>query len=160
MLITKEQLARFSGVVTDADSVAESLTDIYIESAEQEIRQYVGFDPLLKEEWRSTVTVYSSNGQKFYSDAEMTKEVEISYGEVPVETEEENKWEYVHYTIPGIFRHVCLEIASLMQQEESGNLGVNSKSFETGSRTFLNVVDYSKYLARLSAFREGDALKA
>lgn len=55
---------------------------------------------------------------------------------------------------------VCLEIATLMQQEESQNIGINNKSFgENGSRSFLNVVDYTKYLKRLDHFRKGDALK-
>ena len=57
-------------------------------------------------------------------------------------------------TIPAIMRLVCLEIATLIQQEEGENIGINSKSFaETGTRTFLNIVDYSKYLQRLSAYR-------
>lgn len=56
--------------------------------------------------------------------------------------------------IPAIMRLVCLEIATLIQQEEGENIGINSKSFaETGTRTFLNIVDYSKYLQRLSAYR-------
>ena len=57
-------------------------------------------------------------------------------------------------TIPAIMRLVCLEIATLIQQEEGENIGINSKSFgETCTRTFLNIVDYSKYLQRLSAYR-------
>ena len=38
-------------------------------------------------------------------------------------------------------------------------IGINSKSFgESGSRTFLNVVDYSKYLHRLDQYRDNSAL--
>jgi hypothetical protein len=52
-----------------------------------------------------------------------------------------------------------MEIATLMQQEEGQNIGINSKSFgESGSRTFLNVVDYTKYLHRLDAYRSGSSL--
>lgn len=54
---------------------------------------------------------------------------------------------------------VCLEIASLMEQEEGQNIGINSKSFgESGTRSFLNVVDYSKYLKRLDSYRSKAAL--
>lgn len=63
-------------------------------------------------------------------------------------------------TIPDIFKLVCLEISTLILQEEGSNIGVNSKSFaEGGSRSFLNVVNYEKYLARLSKYRKNDALK-
>lgn len=61
--------------------------------------------------------------------------------------------------VPDLFKLVCLEIATLMQQEESQNLGINSKSFaESGSRTFLNVVNYDKYLLRLAEYKKDKAL--
>ncbi|MCQ2052960.1 MAG: hypothetical protein MJZ03_03395 [archaeon] len=111
MLVTIEQLQKFSGVYPDDDS----LQKIYIGSASQTIADYVGFD---------------------------------------VETSSE----YAN-AIPDVFKFVCLEIATLMQEEESQNLGINSKSFgESGTRTFLNVVDYSKYLRRLDSFRKDSAL--
>jgi len=111
MLVTIEQMQKFSGVYPDDDT----LQTIYINSATQVINDYVGFDVLSTDKWT---------------------------------------------TIPDIFKLVCLEIATLMQQEESQNIGINSKAFgESGSRTFLNVVDYTKYLKRLDSFRDGDALK-
>lgn len=58
-------------------------------------------------------------------------------------------------TLPGIVKLTALRIATLIQMEENNNLGVNSKSFgDSGTRTFLNVVDYSKYLAVLSPYRQ------
>ncbi|MCR5219205.1 hypothetical protein [Treponema sp.] len=50
-------------------------------------------------------------------------------------------------------KNVCLEIAALIAMESDCNLGVNSSS-ETGgiSRSFLNVVDFSRYLAKLSSY--------
>lgn len=61
--------------------------------------------------------------------------------------------------VPEIFKLVCLEIASLMQLEENSNLGVSSSSDVGGiGRTFLNQIDYSKYLARLSAYRKNTGL--
>ena len=57
--------------------------------------------------------------------------------------------------IPDIVKLVCLEIASLMQLEENQNIGVNSSNFESGgSRTFLNIVDYTKYLNKLACYRQ------
>ena len=52
-------------------------------------------------------------------------------------------------------KNVCLEIAALITMERGGNLGVSSSSDAGGiGRSFLNVVDYSKYLAKLSAYRK------
>ena len=57
--------------------------------------------------------------------------------------------------IPGIIKLVCLEIATLMQMEEGQNIGINNNNFNaSGSRTFLNVVDYTKYLTRISQYRK------
>ena len=112
MLITVEQLQKFSGSYKDSDDVSESLVEIYIGTAADIINQYVGY------------------------------KVEDKFTEVPE-----------------VFQMVCLEIATLLQQEESENIGVNSKSYaETGTRSFLNVVDYSKYLSRLSAYRANTGL--
>lgn len=109
MLITKEQLAKFSGKYTDDDDI--DLSEIYIGSAQQIINQYVGYD---------------------------------------IEQEK---------TIPEIFRLVCLEIASLIQLEENSNLGVNSSSDVGGiGRSFLNIVDYTKYLQRLSSYRRNTGM--
>lgn len=52
-------------------------------------------------------------------------------------------------------RNVCLEIAALLAMEADNNLGVNTSSDTGGvSRSFLNVVDFSRYLAKLSAYRK------
>lgn len=57
-------------------------------------------------------------------------------------------------TLPMILKQTVFRIGTLLQQESSGNIGINSKSFgESGSRTFLNIVDYSKYLMPLSEYR-------
>lgn len=54
-----------------------------------------------------------------------------------------------------LIKKVCLEIATLIQMEEKNNIGINSKSFgESGSRSFLNIVDYSKYLIQLNAYKK------
>lgn len=57
-------------------------------------------------------------------------------------------------TMPIIITQTLFRIASLLQQEGAGNIGINNKSFgESGSRNFLNIVDYSKYLAQLSEYK-------
>ena len=56
---------------------------------------------------------------------------------------------------PRTFRVVCMQIATLIYMTENSNIGYSSSSSEGGTgRVFLNVTDYSRYLAHLSAWRE------
>lgn len=56
---------------------------------------------------------------------------------------------------PRTFRVVCMQIATLIYMTENSNIGYASSSSEGGTgRVFLNVTDYSRYLAHLSAWRE------
>lgn len=57
--------------------------------------------------------------------------------------------------VPDLVKLVCLEIATLIELEEGQNIGVNSSNFQdAGQRTYLNVVDYTKYLNRISCYRK------
>jgi hypothetical protein len=47
-----------------------------------------------------------------------------------------------------------LRIATLLQLEDGGNIGVNNNSSIGVNRTFANIVDYTPYLKPLSAFRK------
>ena len=53
-----------------------------------------------------------------------------------------------------LFKTVCLRIATLLQLEGGGNIGVNTAASDmSASRSYLNVTDYTPYLKPLSAFR-------
>lgn len=164
MLVTTNDLSNFSGVHPDNDN----LQKIYIGTATDLIKTYVGFDPEVHEEFKKDVEkhmiLYSENGIIFYTDEDMTIEADIPDDAEITPTLIENQYDckYVvnEVVVPDIFKLVCLEISALMQMEESENLGVNSKSFgDSGSRTFLNVVDYTPYLKKLNKFRTGDPFK-
>jgi hypothetical protein len=56
--------------------------------------------------------------------------------------------------IPEIIKLTVLRIAALLQTESDSNIGVTSKSFaDSGTRTFVNTVDYSRYLIQLSNYK-------
>jgi hypothetical protein len=56
--------------------------------------------------------------------------------------------------LPKIIKMTVLRIASLLQTESSGNIGITSKSFaDSGTRSFINTVDYSRYLIQLSNYK-------
>ena len=56
--------------------------------------------------------------------------------------------------VRALFKNVCLRIATLLQLEDNGNIGVASSSDVGINRTFANIVDYTPYLKPLSAFRK------
>lgn len=156
MLVTPSQLSRFSGVYPEE----EDLQVIYINSATQRINDYVGFDVMQNEEWEQEVQtehiVYSEDGENFFLDPELTEPAEIPTG-AEVTQVLDTKYHYfttsVEVVPPDVFKLVCLEIATLIQSEEKSNIGVNTQSDFSVNRTFLNVVDFTKYLEKLNAYR-------
>jgi hypothetical protein len=56
--------------------------------------------------------------------------------------------------VPEVIRLTVLRIAALLQTESGGNIGVTSKSFaDSGTRTFVNTVNFDKYLVQLSSYK-------
>ena len=53
-----------------------------------------------------------------------------------------------------LFQTAALRIATLLQMEGGGNIGVNTAASEMSvQRSYLNITDYSAYLRPLAAFR-------
>jgi hypothetical protein len=56
--------------------------------------------------------------------------------------------------VPSIIKMTVLRIASMLQAESDSNIAVSSKSFaDSGTRTFINYTDYSKYLLPVSIYK-------
>jgi len=56
--------------------------------------------------------------------------------------------------IPEIIKLTIMRIATLLQSEADGNVGVNSKSFgEGGTRVFTNYTNFDKFLTPISKYR-------
>lgn len=156
MLITIKELEKYSGVYRDNN---DTLGEVYIGSATDIVDTYLGYVAEQNEDWKKQVLkiVYSVDMVNFYSDPERTVLVEIPTGVEITATGIENQYSYItlEVVVPDLIRLTCLRIASLLQQEESGNIGINNKSFgENGSRSFLNVVNYDKYLAQIARYRK------
>lgn len=54
--------------------------------------------------------------------------------------------------IPGIIILTVYRIGALLASESNGNIGVTSKSFSDGSRTFYKTTDYTPYLEQIARF--------
>jgi hypothetical protein len=59
---------------------------------------------------------------------------------------------YAALDIPELFKVTCLRIAGILKSESNGNVGVKSKSFEDGSRTFSEI-GFDKYLKVLNPYK-------
>ena len=155
MLVTTEQLQKFSGVYPENDS----LTEIYINSAHDMIESYIGEDPEDDPRWPEHLAIVEvgslvEDGEPSAGDTESGSESANEESTEPLPNPEFNS------RFKGSIQMVCLEIASLLQQEESGNIGINGKSFgDSGSRTFLNITNFLPYLKKLDKYRTADALK-
>lgn len=55
--------------------------------------------------------------------------------------------------IPDLITQTILRIAALLKTESNSNIGITSKSYSDGSRSFLNFNDFSKYLNPLYPFK-------
>jgi hypothetical protein len=56
--------------------------------------------------------------------------------------------------VPSIIKMTVLRIAAILQAESDSNIAVSSKSFgDSGTRTFINYTDYSKYLLPISIYK-------
>jgi hypothetical protein len=56
--------------------------------------------------------------------------------------------------MPSVFKQTILRIAALLQTESDNNIGITGKSFgDSGSRTFTNYTNFSKYLDPLSKYK-------
>jgi hypothetical protein len=56
--------------------------------------------------------------------------------------------------LPEIIKMTVLRIATLLQSESDGNIGIQSKSYaDSGTRTFINTVSYDKYLIQISNYK-------
>jgi len=56
--------------------------------------------------------------------------------------------------MPEVIKMTIMRIAALLQTEADGNIGVTSKSFgDSGTRTFLNTVNFDKYLIQISKYK-------
>ncbi|MDR1159839.1 MAG: hypothetical protein LBK69_04355 [Syntrophomonadaceae bacterium] len=103
-----------------------------------------------------TTDFYYTNDSEFiyydkifpYGNKNITAEYTAGWG-VTVD-DDENNGEY----LPKIIKMTVLRIASMLQAESDSNIAVSSKSFaDSGTRTFINYADYSKYLTPISIYR-------
>jgi hypothetical protein len=158
----------------EEDATGEALYQVYIDSAEQIVKDYLAYDPA------SQVYTHTLPGSGLSHIQLRAKPVTVltsvtvdgaSRNVADFRLEDERLYDktggifstaseiVVVYTagwvsMPGIIKLVAMEIASLISMGSGENIGVTSTSFDGGnSRTFINYTNFAKYLAPLSSFR-------
>lgn len=170
MIVTKEELEKYSGVYPDEENNSQEL---YIESAEDILSSYLGYCP----EATSYSKLYDGNGFSdlrlgakpifllesvfidgveqdlknldFYDDSIIIKNGIFPVGRKNIAV----KFAAGFNKIPAIMKMTVLRIATLLQLESDSNIGVSSRSFQDNTRTFLNTKNYEPYLIQCSSYK-------
>ena len=169
-IATVEDFQKYTGFFEEVEQ-----QQIYLDGAQDIVEKYLGYHVLEKK----YVDLFHGNGTKTLQlKARPVKliTVKIEGGETPVDnfiTEHE----FIYYkngvfpegkynievkykgglsegSVPELLRLTVLRLASLLATEAQGNIGVTSKSFgDSGTRTFLNNTDFSRYLLPVNSYR-------
>lgn len=177
MIITKNDLEKYSGVVGDDMAVA------YISSAQERVEKYLRYKlqrKLYKSEIAGTgrryirleafpvteiVSIKINNAEENASDFEI-KDAYLSFKDgkrfFPDGSIVEVEY-YAGYTdadihepsdAPELIKTTVLQIAALRQMESEQNIGINSKTFgDSGTRVFLSTRKYDDFLVNISEYR-------
>lgn len=165
--VSVTDLQKYSSVYSD-DVVQQQ----YIDAAENIVNNYLGYIPTVSTYAQFlngngtnelqlaakpiiTLTSIHINGQSIPTTEFYTVGEFIYYNIFPVG----NRNIEVNYTagnviIPEVIKLTVLRIAALLQTESDSNIGITSKSFaDSGTRSFINTVNFDKYLIQISDYR-------
>jgi hypothetical protein len=174
--ITVAELQKYSNV-HDTD---EELQQGYIDSAENIIESYLGYSPVcrsysghfrgngsheLQLKARPIVALVSVvidgasvplSEFSFNDDSEFINCDRVFPRGADIKIEYSAGWDPLPDSdnLPRIIKLTALRIAALLQTESDSNIGVTSKSFaDSGTRAFVNTVDYHRYLIQISSYK-------
>ena len=170
--ISIESFQKYTGVYQDDDSLQKE----YLEAAINIVENYLGYNIQtqkyelqlngngtnqlqLKSKPIKEIISIKINGQDIDTKDISINEEFINYDIFP--TGNKNiKIEYIagygdyNNLENKIVYLTILRIAALLQSESDNNIGVTSKSFgESGGRTFINTVNFDKYLVQISKYK-------
>ncbi len=175
MICTVVELNAYTQNYEDSTEVVAEKTRL-LTSAQEQVSKYLGYDPesqthtdyisaignnrlYLKAQPVTAVASISVNGESLAPSAyEIQDEyLRLKNGVWPKGDENVHVVYTAGYsagTMPDSIKMVILQIASLMQAEEGGNIGITGKSFAENSRTFINYTNFDKWLKKLDGFRQ------
>ena len=177
MIATIAMFNTYSGNFEDSDE-AVLLKTAFLDSAEDIVSSYLGFDP--KQQEHTDIVCSGTGSRRLYLPSRNISSVDaLTVGTAAVDTslvaacddhirfvEHATKFPVgednirLSYTagwdaqeMPPVIVVSILRIATLMLSETGGNIGLTGKSFADNSRTFINYSNYRKYLQPLDSLR-------
>jgi len=169
-IVTIEELAKYSGVYPEAD---DTTTEIYIESAQDILFSYLGYDPRKQSYTKffkgkgttelrvstkpiTQITAFKMDGMVFRLENLAFSDDTVYFTDMGVFPKDSSiQLDFIagFEKVPAIMKMTVLRIATLLQLESDNNIGVSSRSFADSSRTFLNTTNYDKYLIQCSRYK-------
>jgi hypothetical protein len=169
--VSVEEFQKYSSVYGDTD-----LQQSYIDSAEDVVKNYLGYSPTLHGYTYFCAGNGSHELQLRARPIQTIVNVEINKEPIPLsEFYFPNDGEFLYYNkvfpldsnvkveysagyldadLPQIIKMTVLRIASILQAESDGNVAITSKSFaDSGTRTFTNYTNFDKYLLPISSYK-------
>jgi len=162
----------------DGDATLEALYQTFVDSAEQIVKDYLGYNPA--SQTYTSQTYYGSGTSSLTLKAKpitaiasiTVNGVSKTVGDYTIDGERITNKNgeifgrsdiiVITYTAGlsagdtrlGLVILTCMDIASLLSQNAGDNIGVSSVTMDGGnSRTFVNYNDFRKQLARLASLR-------
>lgn len=171
MIITVDELNNYLNNY-ESDENITALKEQIILSAEDIVKDYLGYDPLCG--YHEMEHHIGIGKRELYLNSKHIKNVEGLFidGQFVCDYTVAGNHLYrkegfgsgsdilVNYTsgwrpneLPRIIKTTVMRIATLLWTETSGNIGLSSRVSPDNSKTFLNYTNYSKYLAPLETYR-------
>lgn len=172
MIITIEDLQKFTQVYPDDEN---SQQELFIQAASNIVCNYLRYNP---EENEYNIFVNGNGANEIAIECKhLTELKEIKIDNEKINTDsvafsdnliffkdknifpKGNKninivFKAGYKEIPAIIKLTALRIAGILQTESNNNIGISSKSFaDSGTRTFVNTVNFDKYLLQISDYR-------
>lgn len=166
MIVTKEELQGYTGVEFENGN---NIAELFIGAAQNIVENYLGYEIETKE-YTKHFELHSSNvikaGVKNITavseitiDGTLVEDYYIDDDKIILKQPVISDNIIVKFTagfstdLPQIIKLTVLRIAALLQTESNNNIGISGKSFMDGSRTFMNFVNYDKYLIQTSKYK-------
>lgn len=175
MIVSLNSFNAYSGNWEDSERAVECKT-VFLETAEEVVKDYLGFDPVLSERVVELEGALKKGIWLPCRNVVEIKSVEVDGHELPPDEyrlvgdklcdTKNSQTPFVSGTfrvtflagwsidkMPSLILLTILRVATLMMTEGNGNIGLTSKSFADNSRTFVNYANYRKYLHPLDSLR-------
>lgn len=173
-IVTVDEFKLYAKKIS-GDSALEDLYEVFVNSAEAVVTDFLGYDPTsqtytnethygdgrsyvcLKARPISALSAFSVDGvaeDVLDYTIDDDRIIRIDGTEFYPGATLSVSYTAGYSTVPDLIKQTVLRIAALLSVEAGENIGVTSQSFDGGNtRSFLNYTNFDKYLAPIARYR-------